>query len=184
MRHPDLAQREKSCLLVVDVQERLMPAIHGGERVVESCVRLIRGVRLLQVPILVTTQYVRGLGPLVAPVAEALGESGAFDKTAFSCCAEDGFFGRLDALEKDTVIVCGVEAHVCVLQTALDLVENGYRVHVVADAIGSRDPENRRVALEKMARAGAVISTTEMVLFELLRRAGAAEFKAVQALVK
>lgn len=184
MRHPNLARREKSCLLVVDVQERVLRALCDPARVAENCRRLVAGARILGVPILVTTQNAPRLGPTLPELAEALGEFESFDKISFSCCDAEGFMDRLDALEKDTIIVCGMEAHVCVLQTVLDLVENGYRVHVVADAVSSRAPENRQAALEKMRQAGAIVSTTEIVLFELLRRAGTAEFKAVQALVK
>jgi nicotinamidase-related amidase len=184
VRHPNLATRHKSCLLVIDVQERVLRALHEPERVLENCRRLAAGARILGVPVLVTTQNAPRLGPTVPSLAEALGDFVPFDKLCFSCCAEDGFFERLDALEKDTVIVCGIEAHVCVLQTVLDMVENGYRVHVVADATSSRTVENHAAALEKMRQAGAIISTTEIVLFELLRQAGTDEFRAIQALIK
>jgi len=184
VRHSNLARRQKSCLLVVDVQDRVLRALYDPARVAGNCRRLVEGARILGVPILVTTQNAPRLGPTTPELAEALGEFEAFDKMAFSCCDAEGFMDRLDLLEKDTVIVCGMEAHVCVLQTVLDLVENGYRVHVVADAVSSRTPENRQAALEKMRQAGALLTTTEILLFELLRTADAPEFKAVQALIK
>ncbi len=184
MRHPNLARREKSCLLVVDVQDRVLRALYDPARVAENCRRLAAGARILGVPILATTQNASRLGSTTPELSEAVGEFEPFDKMSFSCCDAEGFMDRLDLLAKDTVIVCGMEAHVCVLQTVLDLVENGYRVHVVADAVSSRTPENRQAALDKMRQGGALLTTTEIVLFELLRSAGAAEFKAVQALVK
>ncbi len=184
MRHPDLADRKRICLLVVDLQESLRRAVAEADRTVENCARLAAGARILGVPALVTTQYAARLGATVPQVAEALGEFEPLDKMTFSCCGAPGFLGRLAGLGRDTLVVCGVEAHVCVLQTALDLLGHGYRVHVVADAVASRAPENRVLALERMRAAGAVVSSTEMVLFELLREAGTPEFRAVQALVK
>lgn len=184
MIHPNLADREMSCLLVVDVQENLMRAIWEPERVVENCRRLVAGARILGLPLLATTQYARGLGPTVPALAEALGDTEALDKTTFSCCRAAGFCERLRALGRDTVVLCGVETHVCVNQTAHDLIDAGYRVHVVQDAVSSRTPANWQAGLAKMRDAGAILTTTEMLLFELLGAAGTPEFKAVQALVK
>ena len=183
MRHPDLAARERSCLLVVDVQEALLRVIFEPERVLENCCQLARGARILGLPILVTTQYAARLGLTAPDLAEALGQF-ALDKLTFSCCEAEGFCGRLAALQRDTVIVCGVEAHVCVNQTVLDLLASGYRVHTVADATSSRAVGNCQAGLEKMRAAGAIITTTEIVLFELLQRAGTPEFRAVQSLVE
>lgn len=185
MRHPDLLDRRRTCLLVVDVQEKLMPVIHDKDSIVENIRRLARGAQILGVPLLVSEQYPKGLGPTVEPVAKVLDPGAArCSKVAFSCIADQEFFREIEGMKRDTLLVCGAESHVCVLQTVLDALAAGFRVQVAADAVGSRDPGNKRIALERMARAGAVITGTESALFELLERAGTDEFKQVQALVK
>jgi len=177
-------RRHEACLLVVDIQERLAAAIPARPRVEAGARRLIAGAKILGVPILVTEQYPRGIGATVAAVREALGELPAIEKITFDCCGEPAFLPALRAAARRTVVLCGMETHICVLQTALGLLDGGWAVHVVADAVGSRDDANARTALELMRDAGAVVTCTETVLFQLLERAGTAEFKAVQQLVK
>ena len=176
--------RTKTGLVVVDIQERLLPAIFERERVVGNSVRLIQGAGVLQVPIFATEQYRKGLGPTVPEVAAAIPRFSPMEKLAFSACGASGFVPALESKQVSDAVLCGIEAHVCVTQTCLDLLDKGFRVFVAADAVSSRTPENYRFGLERMSAAGAVIVSTEMVLFELLEQAGTAEFKQVLTLVK
>ena len=185
MQNKSLRLRRASAgLIVVDVQERLLPSIFEQARVVENTVRLIRGAAVLQVPTFATEQYRKGLGATVPEVAAAIPGFAPMEKLAFSACGAAGFIPALKKKKVSEAILCGIEAHVCVSQTCLDLLEKGLRVFVVADAVSSRTPENYRFGLDRMRAAGAVIVSTEMVLFELLEQAGTAEFKQVLALVK
>ena len=185
MQNKSLRLRRASAgLIVVDVQERLLPAIFEQARVVENTVRLIRGAAVLQVPTFATEQYRKGLGATVPEVAAAIPGFAPMEKLAFSACGAAGFIPALKKKKVSEAILCGIEAHVCVSQTCLDLLEKGLRGFVVADAVSSRTPENYRFGLDRMRAAGAVIVSTEMVLFELLEQAGTAEFKQVLALVK
>lgn len=171
-------------LLVIDIQERLLPAIFEKERVVQNAVRLIKGALVLSVPVYATEQYPKGLGPTVPEVAAAIPGFSPFQKLAFSACGASGLMTALEAGKISDVVVCGIEAHVCVSQTCLDLLDAGCRVFVVADAVSSRTPENHRVALERMREAGATVVSTEMVLFEWLQQAGTEQFKQILGLVK
>jgi nicotinamidase-related amidase len=177
-------RREQACILVVDVQVKLLPAIYKPQKVVENTSRLISGASFLRVPVLATEQYRKGLGATSPKIATAIQDFAPMEKLAFSACGAAGFRAALKAKNVLSVVLCGIEAHVCVLQTCLDLLEDGYNVFVVADAVSSRTAENRQLALERMRAAGATIVSTEMVLFELLERAGTAEFKQIIALVK
>jgi nicotinamidase-related amidase len=176
--------RSKAGLVVVDIQERLLPAIFEKERVAQNSVRLIQGAAILQVPIFATEQYRRGLGPTVPEVAAAIPGFSPMEKLAFSACGAAGFVPALESKRLSEAVLCGIEAHVCVTQTCLELLEKGFRVFVVADAISSRTAENYRLGVDRMRAAGAVIVSTEMVLFELLEQAGTAEFKQILTLVK
>jgi nicotinamidase-related amidase len=176
--------RAKAGLVVVDVQERLLPAIFEKERVVQNTVRLIQGAGVLQVPLFATEQYRKGLGPTMPEVAATIPGFAPMEKVAFSACGAAGFIPALKAKKVSEAILCGIEAHVCVSQTCLDLLDRGFRVFVVADAVSSRTPENYRFGLDRMRAAGAVIVSTEMVLFELLEEAGTAKFKQILTLIK
>jgi nicotinamidase-related amidase len=176
--------RPKSGLVVVDIQERLLPAIFERERVVQNSVRLLKGAAILNIPVFATEQYPKGLGETVPEVKAALGTNSPIEKTAFSACGAEGFLAAIRAKGASDIIVCGIETHVCISQTCLDLIEQGLRVFVVADAVSSRTPENHRLGLERMRDAGAIAVSTEMVLFELLGEAGTPEFKQVLALIK
>jgi nicotinamidase-related amidase len=176
--------RAKAALVVVDIQERLLPAIFEKERVVENTVRMIKGAAILGVPVLATEQYRKGLGTTVAEVASAIPGFAPMEKVAFSACGAAGFTAALKAKGVSEAILCGIEAHVCVSQTCLDLLDDGFRVFVAADAISSRTPENYRFGVDRMRVAGAVIVSTEMVLFELLEQAGTDQFKQILTLVK
>ena len=176
--------RTKAALVVVDIQERLLPAMFEKERVVQNAVRLIKGAAILGVPILATEQYRKGLGPTVPEVALAIPCFAPMQKLAFSACGAGEFDAAFKGAHASEAILCGIEAHVCVVQTCLDLLDQGIRVFVAADAISSRTPENYRLGVERMRTAGAVIASTEMVLFELLEEAGTPEFKQILELVK
>ena len=171
-------------LLVIDIQDRLLPAMNEPERVVQNAVRLVKGGAILGIPALFTEQYRKGLGPTVAAIASAVPEFAAMEKMAFSACGAAGFVEALQAKRVSNVLLCGIESHVCVSQTCLDLLEQDYRVFVVADAVSSRTVENCRIGIERMRDAGAVIVSTEMALLELCGAAGTPEFKQLLPLIK
>jgi nicotinamidase-related amidase len=177
-------RRSTTGLVVVDIQERLLPAINDGARVVQNSVRLLHGAAILGVPVQVTEQYRKGLGSTVPEVAAAIAGFAPLEKMTFSACGAPDFLSTLASRKISAVVLCGIETHVCVCQTCLDLLDAGLRVFVVADAVSSRTPENHRLGLDRMRAAGAVIASTEMVLFELLETAGTEEFKQVLKLVK
>jgi nicotinamidase-related amidase len=176
--------REKAALAVIDIQERLLPSIFEGERVVKNALKLIKGARVLGISVLVTEQYKKGLGATAAVVAAEIAGLPLMEKIEFSACGAAGFEKTLKKKTISDVILCGIEAHVCVSQTCLDLLDKGFRVFVVVDAMSSRTTENHFIAVERMRGAGAVVVSTEMVLFELLGKAGTEEFKQILALVK
>jgi nicotinamidase-related amidase len=173
-------ERDRTALVVVDVQEAFRPAVDRFDAVVESTAKLIQGAGALGVPVIVTEQYPKGLGATVAEVAEHLNGVEPVEKTCFSAARADGF----DLQGRDQALLCGIEAHVCVSQTAHDLLEQGVEVHVARDAVGARTAEDPEGGLHKMERSGAVVTSVEAALFELLGAAGSDEFKQVQRLVR
>ena len=179
-----LIQRDQSLLLVVDIQEKLAPAIHDGETAVRNNVRLLTAARQLGVPGFVSEQYVRGLGGSLAEIRAAAVDARFFEKMHFSCTREPGVLEMLHAQGRRQVILTGMETHVCVLQTAFGLLEAGFQVFLVGDAASSRTAANRAAALTRLGAAGASIVTTEMVLFEWLDKAGTDEFRALLPLIK
>lgn len=179
--------REATVLVVIDVQERLMPVIDRHEEVEKNLERLIRGCHTLGIPTLITEQYTKGLGISVEPIRRALEECGGYKPIEKSCFSAHGcaaFEDELKRLEKTQILIAGVETHVCVYQTTIDLLREEYDVTIVADAVSSRTPQNRAIALERLAGEGVKVSSTEMALFELLVRAGTDEFRAISRLVK
>jgi nicotinamidase-related amidase len=176
-----LLDRDRTALVVVDVQEAFRPAVRKFDQVAGSVGTLVEGAKTLGVPIVVTEQYPRGLGATVPEVAEHLPEgTEPIEKVCFSATEADGF----DLGTRDQVLICGIEAHVCVSQTAHHLLDRGLQVHVARDAVSSRTKANRELGLRKMEDSGAILTSVEMALFELLGAAGTEEFKKVQALVK
>ena len=176
---------DNTVVVIVDVQERLLPHMHEADRTREKILTLIRGARALEAPLLVTEQYPKGLGPTVAPVSEALGESAPrIIKSTFSCCDDALFRERLASVGRKTVLLAGIEAHVCVLQTALDLLETGYQPVVVLDATSSRNAREREIAARRIEVEGGRITSVESILFELTRVSGTARFKEISKLVK
>ena len=175
-----ILDRERAALVIVDVQEAFRPAVLDFERVARNAGVLAQGATALGLPLVVTEQYPKGLGATVPEVADHTDGAEPVEKTVFSAARADGF----DLGGRDQALVCGIETHVCVWQTAADLLRQGVEVHVARDAVSSRTEENRDTGLRRMEAAGAVITTVETALFELLGEAGGPEFKLVQELVK
>ena len=172
---------EQCALIVVDIQEKLLPPIWEKERLIRNAQLLIRLAGILKIPSLVTTQYNKGLGNTVPEVAALLPESPTIDKLMFSCFGSDVFCSLLKRLpgQRTTVLLCGMETHICVMQTALGALREGYLVHIASDAVSSRTELNWRIGLERMRSAGAILSSTEMMIYELLRSSGAPAFKEI-----
>ncbi len=181
-----LIRVERSCLLVIDIQEKLLGAMHDGDVVTRNAGILLQAAARMNVPVLASEQYPQGLGPTVDAVAEHFPDASGppASKLAFSCATDQDYMDRLLPLKRKHAVIIGIEAHVCVLQTALELHDEGYRCFVVADAVASRTPQNYVLALERLNASGCEIVTTEMVLFEWLRAAGTDEFKELSKLVK
>lgn len=180
-RSRERLDRRLSQLLVIDVQEKLLPAIPDRERLVAECVLLVRGAAVWGVPAVMTEQYPRGLGPTIPTLRELV--PSVLEKMAMSAAECLNWPAAADS-ERPQVVVAGIESHVCVLQTVVDLMAGGYQVFVAVDAVASRFARDGEVALERMARAGATLTTAEAVLFEWAEAAGSAEFKQTSQLVK
>lgn len=179
--------RTNAVLVVIDVQEKLLPVIEEGDEVARNIERLVRGCHLLGVPTLLTEQYVKGLGPTAELLRTALMDGPGYkpiEKNCFSAQGCEPFMAQLATLERKQVLVAGVETHVCVYQTVSDLLRGGFAVTIVADAVSSRTVRNRNIALQRMVADGAKLSSTEMALFELTVVSGTEEFKAISRLIK
>jgi nicotinamidase-related amidase len=169
----------RCALLVVDIQEKLLPPIFQKEQLVRNAKLLIRMGSVLKIPAIVSTQYAKGLGGTVPEVASLLPETEAIDKSLFSCFGSDVFCTLLKRLpgSRNTLLLCGMESHICVMQTALAALRDGYLVHVASDAVSSRSEWNWKIGLDRMRAAGAVISSTEMMIYELMRSSASEAFK-------
>ncbi len=177
--------RDKVRFLMIDVQERLLPAISGHDAVLGNAVRLLKTAQTLSIPLFYTEQYPKGIGPTHKELLEALPDgTRRFEKVHFSCCGEEGFDGFLNEVPRPVTVLFGIESHICVLSTALDLAARGERVVVAADACGSRSPENHALALSAMGRSGVLPLPTETVVYRLIGRSGTPEFKAMLPLFK
>jgi nicotinamidase-related amidase len=180
-------RRDQAVLLIIDVQEKLMPVIADADHVTRNIVRLVEGMAILGVPVLATEQYVRGLGSTVEPVRSALATAKAPDPIEKMCFSAHGcadFLTALEASGRRHVIVAGVETHVCVYQTVSDLLAAGYQVTLAADALSSRTAANKEIAIRRMTSDGGHLSSTEMIMFELTVASGTDEFRAIARLVK
>lgn len=184
MRHPNLLSIESSSLLIVDVQEKFRKHIHEFPSLVEAIITMIEASKILKLPVVVTEQYPEGLGATVSELSSRLGAHKLFTKAAFSCCQQEGFLDYLKQSKRNQVIVCGIESHVCVNQSVHDLLAAGFSPHLISEAIGSRTIDNRKVGLEKMIQGGAIVSSVETAIFELLKDSRTDTFKTVQRLVK
>ena len=176
--------RENSVGLVIDIQERLVPAMEENEVLVENCSKLIQGLQILGLPLLVTQQYTKGLGETIDEIKSLIPDFQYIEKKDFSCLGEPVFAEKLALSGARNVIICGIESHVCVLQTAIDLKESGYNPVVVFDCVSSRSFDNVDLAAERFRYEGIMMTSMESILFELTRSAGASEFKEISKLVK
>ncbi len=175
---------ENTALILIDVQGKLAGLMHEKEELFRNLEILIRGAEALDLPILWLEQYPQGLGPTVPEVAQLLGDRKPIEKTCFSACGNDEFRRQLQNCGRRQLLVAGIETHICVYQTARHLLHEDYHVEVVGDAVSSRTAQSKALGLEKMAGAGAQVSSVEMALFELLEEAGTPQFKTIARLVK
>lgn len=173
-----------SLLLMIDMQERLLPAISGRNEVERNCAILVKAASRREAPVVVTEQYPKGLGRTVPGLSELLPTHSIMEKLEFSCARNMAIMNRLEAAQRKQAVLCGVEAHVCVLQTAVDLQSRGFDVFVAIDACGSRRDESKQVASARLSAAGVSVVTTEMVVFELLETAGSPVFREVSKLIQ
>jgi nicotinamidase-related amidase len=172
-------EAEECALIVIDIQEKLLPPIFQKEQLVRNAQLLIRAAGILKIPALVSTQYAKGLGATVSDIASLFPAAEPVDKTLFSCFGSDVFCNLVQRLpgQRSTLLLCGMESHICVAQTSLAALRYGYFVHVASDAVSSRTEWNWKIGLDRMRAAGAVISSTEMIIYELLRSSSTAAFK-------
>ncbi|MHC4871214.1 MAG: hydrolase [Planctomycetota bacterium] len=190
MSHPTIVNSDDAILVVVDIQEKLLPAIFNKGEVVEKTIQLIRGATELNIPIVLSEQYPKGLGETVSEIKEALCEAdekgilSKIEKTTFSCTECDSFLDVLEDKGRDQIILCGIETHICVTQTALGLLEQGQMVFAAADAVGSRREENINLAVERMRQAGVIALPVESVLYEALIDSRNKSFKSICSIIK
>jgi nicotinamidase-related amidase len=177
-------EASNAVLVLVDVQGKLAQAMYAREQLFQNLQRMLKGAQVLGIPILWLEQNPRGLGPTVPEIAALLPDAQPMSKFCFSCCGCSAFMQALEATQRRQVLLVGIETHVCVYQTAADLLARGYHVEVVADAVSSRSAENRQIGLERMRALGVGITSTEMALFELLKVAEGPQFKAILSLVR
>ena len=176
--------KEDTAGLFIDIQEKLFPHIADKEILERNLIRLLEGLRILEIPVLVTEQYTKGLGVTIPSLYDGFENTKAIEKMSFSCCGEPLFEKALKSAGKRNIILCGIETHVCVLQTALDLMQMGYQPVVIEDCVSSRNLNDKRVAIDRMRNEGAVISSLESILFELTRVSGTELFKSISKLVR
>lgn len=180
-----LVEAKDTIAIVVDYQEKIVPAMAEKEVLIKNSVKLLEGLTILDIPIIVTQQYTKGLGMTIEEIQKAIGSNFTYlDKTCFSAALEETIQKKIESYHRKTVIICGIEAHVCVLQTALDLLEKGYKVLMVDDCIASRRKNDKEVGIQRAVIEGAMITTYEAILFELLKKAGTEQFKLISKLVK
>ncbi len=185
MNYSRLLEKDKTALVVVDMQEAFRYVIPNFSEIASKITKMVRGCQMLQIPIIVTEQYPKGLGHTAEEILSVCDETvSIYEKTAFSSCGAKGFITKLDEIKASQILLCGIETHICVNQTAHELLERGFQVHLLADCVGSRFEENKRIGIEKMLQSGAIPSSIEMSLFELMRDAKHSCFKQVQALIK
>lgn len=175
---------EDACLVIIDIQQKLLPVMQDQLRMVRNCSVLIQTAKALNIPIFWCQQVPAALGPTVPELAALLEGIVPFDKSSFSCAGQKYFINAIETSGRRTAVLCGIEAHVCVFQTAMDILQKGMDVHVISDAISSRTPENKQIAFDRMKSAGVIISSTEMLLFELLRTSNHPAFRELSNLIR
>jgi nicotinamidase-related amidase len=175
---------QNCCLIVVDLQGKLAQLMHNKVVLFKNIEILIKSAKILNIPIIWCQQCPESLGPTIPQIAQLLSDIEPINKASFSCCGSDQFITKLDRLSRRQILLCGIEAHVCIYQTAMDLIRLDYEVEVICDAVSSRTAENKQAAMTKMTAAGARLTTTEMALFELLKTADHPQFKQIAKLIK
>ena len=175
---------QDSVLVIVDIQKRLIPKISDKHTVIRNTVTLIKSAIILNIPIILTEQYPKGLGSTIPEIRDLIVPWQPIDKICFSCFGNSDFSRKLKEGKRDNLILCGIESHVCIMQTALDGLKSNYSIFFVKDAISSRTKNNKETGFERMAQAGAIPASTEMAMFELLREAGTDKFKQIVSLIK
>lgn len=176
--------KDNSLLLIIDIQERLFPHMSNADKLSENCQILLKGLTELSVPAFLSEQYVKGLGETIEPIKSLLAESKSAEKRSFSCCDDPEMMKAIESFNRKEIILIGIETHVCILQTAIDLLEKEYKVVVIADCVSSRNEADKRIALDRIRQEGGRVSSYESILFELTRSSSAAEFKSISKLVK
>ena len=184
MRHEYVATREESLLLIIDFQQELLKVMDSWEKIARKVSQLIQAADILEVPVLVTEQYKKGLGETHSELLREIKSPVVFQKEYFSACLETDFLATVHSFHRHKIVVVGMETHVCVLQTCLDLIKSGFNVHLVADAVASRVSENRDLAIDLLRQAGALVSSTEIVIFQWACRANTDEFRRILPIVK
>jgi len=172
------------CLLVIDVQSRLLPVMHEPQTLLENLIKAVKGFQLLEIPLLLTEQYPKGLGPTVPELYTLLSSLKPIEKNSFSCCNEEKFLTELHRLSRQQIVVCGIEAHICVYQTCLDLKNRGYEVFLLTDAIASRKRSDRELTLRILEKEGINLTGIEMTFFTLLETCRHPRFKEIAAIIK
>ena len=181
---PRTLNAQSTALLLIDFQEKLFPVMHDKDKLLRNVVKLVQGAKVLEIPIVLTEQYPKGLGPTIPEIKSLIPDIKPVEKVCFNCCDEDLFCSALDGLKSKQVLIAGIEAHICVYQTAIALVGTGYEVQVVGDCVASREPENKVTAVSRMVGEGVGLTTMEMALFELLKEAKGEKFKQISNIVK
>lgn len=176
--------RENSVLVVIDVQSKLIPIIYQKENLIKNLRKIIQGARVLEIPIIITEQYPKGLGSTISEIVSALDEYNPIAKTSFSCCEEKNFTTQLEQTNRGQILVTGIEAHICIYQTCIDLLDSGYEVYLLVDCTSSREKENRDIAINELDSLGIHLTSVEMALFEMLRVAEGKEFKQISEIIK
>jgi nicotinamidase-related amidase len=171
-------------LVIIDIQEKLFRFIHQRENLIDNVQKLLRGILVLNVPVILTEQYPQGLGSTLPEIKQLISEIEPIPKLSFSCCGDENFVRKLEATGRRQVLISGIETHVCVYQTVADLIKAGYEVHVVTDTVSSRTQENKETGLNLMGSMGAALTSTETVLFELLKIASGENFKAISRIIR
>jgi nicotinamidase-related amidase len=184
MNRIQLCSLQDSVILIIDVQEKLFQVIHEKEKLADNLQRLVKGAQILGVPILLTEQNPNGLGPTIAAINGLIPDIKPIVKFSFSCCGEKLFMEQLKTITRKNIFVAGIESHICVYQSCIDLLNMGYTVHTITDCISSRTPENRSLGIQRAHDAGAMLTGTEMMLFELLKTAENDKFKAISRIIK
>lgn len=174
----------QSVLLIIDVQQKLLPVIEGYHELIISMTKLLKGIQTLEIPIIITEQYPRGLGATISEIRKLIPDVEPVEKQSFSCCFNENFMSVLDKLNRKQILVSGIETHVCVYQTCIDLLEKGYAVFLMVDAVSSRKQDDKDLAIRVLEKEGVQLRSVEMALFELLNTSLHAQFKKISTIIK